>query len=53
MGLIARSSKAFLCGPFQPMLERVHSVGDDLRRRLEQSIGQHRHVGDIRGKGLP
>ena len=28
------------------------SIGAALRRMLEASLGQHRHVGDIRGRGL-
>ncbi|CAB3682210.1 aspartate aminotransferase family protein [Achromobacter pestifer] len=34
------------------LLERVRTQGDGLRRRLEHALGQHPHVGDIRGRGL-
>ncbi|WMD23162.1 aspartate aminotransferase family protein [Achromobacter seleniivolatilans] len=34
------------------LLERVRTQGAGLRARLEQALGQHPHVGDIRGRGL-
>lgn len=34
------------------LLERVRVQGAGLRQRLEQALGTHPHVGDIRGRGL-
>ena len=34
------------------LLERVRAQGAGLRQRLEQALGTHPHVGDIRGRGL-
>lgn len=34
------------------LLARVRVQGDGLRQRLEQALGEHPHVGDIRGRGL-
>lgn len=34
------------------LLENVQRRGASLRRRLEETFGQHPHVGDIRGRGL-
>ncbi len=34
------------------LLERVQSQGALLQQALEDKFGQHRHVGDIRGRGL-
>ncbi|WP_332613402.1 aspartate aminotransferase family protein [Achromobacter sp. ESBL13] len=34
------------------LLQRVREQGAGLRQRLEQALGQHPHVGDIRGRGL-
>jgi adenosylmethionine-8-amino-7-oxononanoate aminotransferase len=34
------------------LLERVRTLGDLLARRLTERFGNHRHVGDIRGRGL-
>lgn len=34
------------------LLERVRAQGEGLRARLEQALGQHPHVGDMRGRGL-
>ncbi len=34
------------------LLERVKSLGHHLERRLTERFGNHRHVGDIRGRGL-
>jgi adenosylmethionine-8-amino-7-oxononanoate aminotransferase len=34
------------------LLDRVKELGDHLERRLTERFGNHRHVGDIRGRGL-
>ncbi|WP_246892585.1 aspartate aminotransferase family protein [Achromobacter xylosoxidans] len=34
------------------LLARVRTQGDGLRQRLQQTLGEHPHVGDIRGRGL-
>lgn len=34
------------------LLERVRAQGAGLRQRLEEALGEHPHVGDIRGRGL-
>lgn len=34
------------------LLARVRVQGDGLRQRLRQTLGDHPHVGDIRGRGL-
>ncbi len=34
------------------LLARVQQLGDGLKERLEERFGNHRHVGDIRGRGL-
>jgi len=34
------------------LLDAVRERGADLRRRLGERLGQHPHVGDIRGRGL-
>jgi adenosylmethionine-8-amino-7-oxononanoate aminotransferase len=34
------------------LLERVRDLGCHLERRLTERFGNHRHVGDIRGRGL-
>jgi adenosylmethionine-8-amino-7-oxononanoate aminotransferase len=34
------------------LLERVRDLGNHLERRLIERFGNHRHVGDIRGRGL-
>ncbi len=34
------------------LLARVRTQGDGLRQRLQQALGEHPHVGDIRGRGL-
>ena len=34
------------------LLERVRAQGAGLRQRLERALGDHPHVGDIRGRGL-
>lgn len=34
------------------LLARVRAQGDGLRQRLRQTLGDHPHVGDIRGRGL-
>jgi adenosylmethionine-8-amino-7-oxononanoate aminotransferase len=34
------------------LLERVRDLGNHLERRLTERFGNHRHVGDIRGRGL-
>jgi adenosylmethionine-8-amino-7-oxononanoate aminotransferase len=34
------------------LLERVRDLGSTLERRLTERFGNHRHVGDIRGRGL-
>jgi len=34
------------------LLDRVKELGGHLERRLTERFGNHRHVGDIRGRGL-
>jgi adenosylmethionine-8-amino-7-oxononanoate aminotransferase len=34
------------------LLDRVKELGSHLERRLTERFGNHRHVGDIRGRGL-
>ncbi|MCD0502462.1 aspartate aminotransferase family protein [Bordetella petrii] len=34
------------------LLQRVRQQGDGLRQRLQAALGDHPHVGDIRGRGL-
>lgn len=34
------------------LIERVRVLGGELLRRLTETFGNHRHVGDIRGRGL-
>jgi adenosylmethionine-8-amino-7-oxononanoate aminotransferase len=34
------------------LLDRVRDLGHHLERRLTDRFGNHRHVGDIRGRGL-
>ena len=34
------------------LLERVRVRGEQLQRRLREALGDHPHVGDIRGRGL-
>jgi adenosylmethionine-8-amino-7-oxononanoate aminotransferase len=34
------------------LLDRVKDMGKHLERRLTERFGNHRHVGDIRGRGL-
>ncbi|WP_424812213.1 aspartate aminotransferase family protein [Roseococcus sp. YIM B11640] len=34
------------------LLAQVRSMGDRLEERLQERFGNHRHVGDIRGRGL-
>jgi adenosylmethionine-8-amino-7-oxononanoate aminotransferase len=36
----------------EKLLERVRNLGSHLERRLTERFGNHRHVGDIRGRGL-
>ncbi len=36
----------------EKLLERVRDLGSHLERRLTERFGNHRHVGDIRGRGL-
>ena len=36
----------------EKLLERVRDLGNTLERRLTERFGNHRHVGDIRGRGL-
>src|SRR4051812_20394883 len=36
----------------EKLLERVKDLGGTLERRLTERFGNHRHVGDIRGRGL-
>ncbi len=36
----------------EKLLERVKDLGSMLERRLTERFGNHRHVGDIRGRGL-
>src|SRR6266516_1695298 len=36
----------------EQLLDRVRSLGAQLERRLTERFGNHRHVGDIRGRGL-
>ena len=35
-----------------PLAPRVQELGDKLMAALQASLGQHNHVGDIRGRGL-
>jgi adenosylmethionine-8-amino-7-oxononanoate aminotransferase len=34
------------------LLDRVKDLGNHLERRLTERFGNHRHIGDIRGRGL-
>jgi adenosylmethionine-8-amino-7-oxononanoate aminotransferase len=34
------------------LLENVRNMGDYLEKLLKSSLGDHKHVGDIRGRGL-
>lgn len=34
------------------LLARVRAQGEGLRQRLQQALGEHPHIGDIRGRGL-
>src|SRR5258708_31990169 len=36
----------------EKLLERVRALGIYLEQRLTERFGNHRHVGDIRGRGL-
>jgi adenosylmethionine-8-amino-7-oxononanoate aminotransferase len=36
----------------EQLLDRVRTLGVQLERRLTERFGNHRHVGDIRGRGL-
>jgi adenosylmethionine-8-amino-7-oxononanoate aminotransferase len=36
----------------EKLLERVHSLGHLLEKRLVERFGNHHHVGDVRGRGL-
>ena len=36
----------------EQLLDRVKTLGAQLERRLVERFGNHRHVGDIRGRGL-
>jgi adenosylmethionine-8-amino-7-oxononanoate aminotransferase len=36
----------------EQLLDRVKALGGQLERRLTERFGNHRHVGDIRGRGL-
>jgi adenosylmethionine-8-amino-7-oxononanoate aminotransferase len=36
----------------EQLLDRVKDLGNHLERRLTERFGNHRHVGDIRGRGL-
>jgi adenosylmethionine-8-amino-7-oxononanoate aminotransferase len=36
----------------EQLLDRVKILGSQLERRLTERFGNHRHVGDIRGRGL-
>src|SRR3981081_687968 len=36
----------------EKLLERVRDLGNHLERRLTERFGNHRHIGDIRGRGL-
>jgi adenosylmethionine-8-amino-7-oxononanoate aminotransferase len=36
----------------EQLLDRVKALGAQLERRLTERFGNHRHVGDIRGRGL-
>jgi adenosylmethionine-8-amino-7-oxononanoate aminotransferase len=36
----------------EALLERVRTMGDLLEERLVERLGNHHHVGDIRGRGL-
>jgi adenosylmethionine-8-amino-7-oxononanoate aminotransferase len=36
----------------EQLLDKVKTLGSQLERRLTERFGNHRHVGDIRGRGL-
>ncbi|NOJ46333.1 aspartate aminotransferase family protein [Bradyrhizobium archetypum] len=36
----------------EQLLDRVKKLGSQLERRLTERFGNHRHIGDIRGRGL-
>src|SRR6266496_3145856 len=36
----------------EQLLDRVKTLGGQLERRLTERFGNHRHIGDIRGRGL-
>jgi adenosylmethionine-8-amino-7-oxononanoate aminotransferase len=36
----------------EKLLDRVRDLGKHLERRLTERFGNHRHIGDIRGRGL-
>ncbi|UPJ49659.1 aspartate aminotransferase family protein [Bradyrhizobium sp. 200] len=36
----------------EQLLDRVRTLGIQLERRLTERFGNHRHIGDIRGRGL-
>ena len=36
----------------EKLLDRVKELGNHLERRLTERFGNHRHIGDIRGRGL-
>jgi adenosylmethionine-8-amino-7-oxononanoate aminotransferase len=36
----------------EKLLDRVKVLGGHLERRLTERFGNHRHIGDIRGRGL-
>src|SRR5215211_4783730 len=36
----------------EQLLDRVKTLGAQLERRLTERFGNHRHIGDIRGRGL-
>lgn len=36
----------------EDLLANVRAMGDRLEERLQERFGNHRHVGDIRGRGL-
>jgi len=36
----------------EKLLERIRDLGSTLEQRLTERFGNHRHVGDIRGRGL-
>jgi adenosylmethionine-8-amino-7-oxononanoate aminotransferase len=36
----------------EKLLDRVKELGKHLERRLTERFGNHRHIGDIRGRGL-